>query len=293
LMLTFAALYEQSRNITQIISLFNGLQVIVVALVAHATYSFGKSSVKSARETILAVLSASLFWAGVSPFLVIIVAGLAGIVVFGDKTAAIPPAAPAKIGSELIKQIALTSLLLAGVLTMLYYSNENLFLLAATMLRVDLFAFGGGFASLPLMLHEVVSIRGWLDYKTFMDGIALGQVTPGPIVITATYVGYLTNGLAGAIVATIGIFTPSFLMLIGIAPFFDRMKNSQYFSGAIKGIFASFVGLLLFVTVSFAINVSWDMIRLLIALLTLAALFKKVDVLYIVLIGSVVSALVL
>jgi chromate transporter len=123
-----------------------------------------------------------------------------------------------------------------------------------------------------------------------MDGIALGQVTPGPIVITATFVGYLTAGLAGAVVATIGIFTPSFLMLVGVAPFFDKMKTSEYFPSVIKGILASFVGLLLFVTVNFAMNVPWDIIRVLIALSALAALFKKVDVLYIVLIGSAISA---
>jgi chromate transporter len=293
LMLTFAVLYEQSHNIAQIISLFNGLQVIVVALVAHATYTFGKGSSKSAKETILAALSAILFWAGVSPFLVIIVAGLSGIVVFRDTMPSMPSAASRIISKRLIMQIALACLLIAAVLALLYCLNEKIFLLTTTMLRVDLFAFGGGFASLPLMLHEVVSIRGWLDYKTFMDGIALGQVTPGPIVITATFVGYLTGGLIGAIVSTIGIFTPSFLMLVGIAPFFDKLKSSKYFSRIIKGILASFVGLLLFVTVNFAMNVPWDMIRLLIALLALAALFKKVDVLYIVLIGSVISALIL
>ena len=92
----------------------------------------------------------------------------------------------------------------------LYGLHEGLYDLATVMLRIDLFAFGGGFASLPLMLHEVVQVRGWLDDRTFMDGgIALGQVTPGPTVITATFVGYLWQGLPGAMVATVAIFTPS------------------------------------------------------------------------------------
>jgi chromate transporter len=70
-----------------------------------------------------------------------------------------------------------------------------LFDLALLMIRVDLFAFGGGFASLPLMLHEVVDARHWMNSRSFMDGIALGQVTPGPIVITATFVGFNVAGL--------------------------------------------------------------------------------------------------
>ena len=94
------------------------------------------------------------------------------------------------------------------------------------MMKIDLFAFGGGFTSLPLMLHEVVELRGWIDEKTFMNGIALGQVTPGPIVITATFVGYLLYGFWGSVVATLSIFTPSFLMLVIINPFFDRLKAS-------------------------------------------------------------------
>ena len=171
--------------------------------------------------------------------------------------------------------------------------NNELFALGAVMLKIDIFAFGGGFASLPLMLHEVVMGRGWLDSKTFMDGIALGQVTPGPIVITATFVGYLVYGLSGAIVATIAIFTPSFFMLVIVAPFFDRLKNSVYFLRAIDGVFASFVGLLLYVCFKFATTVPWDIARILLGLAALAALIRKVDILYIVLAGAVISVFIL
>ena len=135
--------------------------------------------------------------------------------------------------------------------------------------------------------------RGWLDSKTFMDGIALGQVTPGPIIITATFVGYMVYGLPGALVATIAVLTPSFFMVITVAPFFDRLKNSVYFMKALDGIFASFVGLLVFVCIKFATNVPWDFIRILLGLVALTALFRKVDILYIVLSGAVISVFVL
>lgn len=83
---------------------------------------------------------------------------------------------------------------------------------------MDLFAFGGGFASVPLMLHEIVDVRHWMDSKAFMDGIGLGQVTPEPIVITATFVGFHVAGLWGAFCGTIGIFAPSFLMVLITVP---------------------------------------------------------------------------
>jgi len=161
------------------------------------------------------------------------------------------------------------------------------------MLKIDLFAFGGGFASLPLILHEIVNNRGWLDSKTFMDGIALGQITPGPIVITATFVGYMVYGVLGALVATIAIFTPSFFMVITVAPFFDKLKNSIYFMKAIDGIFASFVGLLLYVCIKFTIVVPWDIVRIILCVAVLIALLRKVNILYIVPIGAAISIFVL
>jgi chromate transporter len=161
------------------------------------------------------------------------------------------------------------------------------------MLKIDLFAFGGGFASLPLMLQQVVHVQGWMDERTFMDGIALGQVTPGPIVITATFVGYLLHGLPGAVVATVAIFTPSFLLLVITAPYFDGLKQSALFGKAIKGILASFVGLLLFVTLKFAMAVPWDAIRGLIVVATFIALLRKIDILYIVPAGAALSLLLL
>ena len=159
------------------------------------------------------------------------------------------------------------------------------------MSKIDLFAFGGGFASVPLMLHEFVDVRGWIDARTFMNGIILGQVTPGPIVITATFVGYLLYGIPGGAIATIGIFLPSFLMVIGIAPHFERLRSSPYFNRAIHGILCSFVGLLLRVVGSFAADVQWDAPHLILFAATFIALYLKVDILWVVLVGTVIALL--
>lgn len=128
------------------------------------------------------------------------------------KGISIAPTAEREPDGRNVKRLSmLFSILLLGLLAF-YIADKRLFNLAALMMKIDLFAFGGGFASLPLMLHEIVTVRGWIDHKTFMDGIALGQVTPGPIVITATFVGYMLHGLSGALAATLGMFTPSLLL---------------------------------------------------------------------------------
>jgi len=292
-MLFLAVLYAKFSNLPGFISLFNGLQVIVVAIIFNATCSFGRNIANNYRNILVALLAAVSFWFGVSPFMVIIGACLLGMALLKV------PASISVAGFETKKtkwnagQIIGLLVTFFTCLAGLYFLNDSLFNLSAVMIKIDLFAFGGGFASLPLMLHEIVINRGWLDSKTFMDGIALGQITPGPIVITATFVGYLVYGITGAFVATIAVFAPSFFMVIIIAPFFDRLKNSIYFMKAIDGIFASFVGLLLYVCIKFSMGIPWDIVRILLGLAALAALLRKADILYIVPIGAVISLFVL
>ncbi|NCO66967.1 MAG: transporter [Nitrospirae bacterium CG_4_10_14_0_8_um_filter_41_23] len=293
LMLILSIAYVDAHKLPQVISLFKGLQIIVVAIIANATYSFGKGILKNYREILIALISAALLWLGVSPFVIIIGAALAGTLFFMNPGS---PALPTHIGKRNqreFKQVMLLFFIFIAGLAGLYIADIKLFKLATLMLKIDLFAFGGGFGSVPLMLHEIVDIRKWIDSKTFMDGIALGQVTPGPIVITATFVGYLMYRFAGALVATMAIFTPSFLILVGITPFFDRLKTSKYFVGATKGILATFVGLLFYATIKFAFAVPWEVVRVLLALGALTALIKKIDILYVVLVGAVISIIIL
>jgi chromate transporter len=292
LMLILSIAYVDAHKFSQVISLFKGLQVIVVAIIANATYSFGKGIFKNYREILIALISAALLWLGVSPFVVIIGAAFAGIVFFMKTTSPVLPVHLRKRDKMELRQLALLFLIFLAGLAGLYFLNMKLFNLATLMLKIDLFAFGGGFGSVPLMLHEIVDVRRWIDSKTFMDGIALGQVTPGPIVITATFVGYLMYGFMGALVATTAVFTPSFLILTGIMPFYDKLKTSAYFLRATKGILATFVGLLFYATFKFGSVVPRDTARVVLILGALTALIRKIDILYVVLAGSVISIII-
>ena len=115
----------------------------------------------------------------------------------------------------------------AAILLSLNSLDPKLGSLAAVMAKIDLFAFGGAFGSLPLMLHEVVEVRHWLEPGPFLDGIALGQVTPGPVMVTAAFVGWHLANFAGALVATVGIFFPSFVILLACRPIAERLRRHR------------------------------------------------------------------
>jgi chromate transporter len=291
LMLALSAAYAEAHALPSVASIFNGLQVIVVVIIAHAAYSFGKDLVRKYRELFIAVLSAVALWAGLNPFIVVVLSAVIGCIIIKNSPSTAPASPITKSGMKLKGAAILLAVFVSGV-GLLYVIDLSLFKLSWLMAKIDLFAFGGGFSSLPLMFQEVVISNKWLDSKTFMDGIALGQVTPGPIVITATFVGYLIYGLPGAIVATISILGPSFLLLTTISPYFDTLRTSPYFVRAIKGILASFVGLLFFIFLKFAYAIHWDSIKVLVGLLSFTALVNKIDILYIVLIGGIISLLV-
>jgi len=290
LMLILSVAYGRTNELPRVVSAFSGLQAIIVAIVANATLSFGRNSLRGWRGWIIAAVAAGMFWLRISPILAIALAALLGVVSYGRP----PKQAPV----EKVKSapewwpIGIILGVTVVVLALLFFFRRGLFDLATLMVKVDLFAFGGGFASLPLMFHQVVEVRHWMGGPTFSNGIALGQVTPGPIVITATFVGYLLAGLPGAIAATVGVFLPSFLVLVTIVPYFDRLRTSLYFNRAFVGILSSFVGLLLVVTVRFGLNVPWDLPRILLAGGALILLLHKVDVVWVVLLGAAISVFV-
>jgi chromate transporter len=286
LMLFLSALYQKTSNLPQVISLFNGLKVIVVAIVANAFLSFTKSIIKSKVEFLIALASFILLLMGISPFFVLILCFFFSQVTFKDKTQSLETSATHSV-SLLGIVFLLISLLLW--LIVLYFLNADLFKLSLVMVKINLFAFGGAYTALPLMLHEVVENMKLLDSKTFMDGIALGQVTPGPILITATFVGYLVYGLSGAILATIYVFTPSFILYLLSIKIADRIRNNPIFLKGKRGILSSFCALLLFASFKLSFTIDWNIIKLFFFIASLLVLYKGINILYVVVFGGLLS----
>jgi chromate transporter len=290
-MLILSALYLQTKDLPVIIAAFSGLQAIIVSIVAYAALNFGRASIKNWKAAVITVLAGILFGFGVSPFLVIILAAATGVVLYLKQ--------PGTLVSPSTKQITTTRptlIIVAGVVlgfAILFLANRGLFNLSALMFRVNLMAFGGGFACIPLMFNEVVNVNSWMDGPTFLNGIALGQVTPGPIIITATFIGYLLYGFFGAAIATLAIFLPSFLMVVGIAPYFDKLRAFSYFGKAVSGILSSFVGLLAAMTVLFALKVPWSFFHAFLAIAAFAALLLQVEVYWVAIAGVALSIIFL
>jgi chromate transporter len=122
--------------------------------------------------------------------------------------------------------------------------------LSSIFLRVGSVTFGGGLVMVPLIESEVVSTHQWLTHQEFADAFALGQITPGPVLITATFVGYRVAGTLGALVATISIFLPAFVMTIAAASSLRRFRNNEQVQSFLRGIAPAVVGLLLAAAVS-------------------------------------------
>lgn len=292
LMVVLSIAYAATNKSPIGLAVFVGLQVMVVAIVARATVSFGRTTVKGWEDAVVGLAVAAYLASGGNPVVGIAAGAVVGIVLCrrvqsgGADGAQERPFLRSTTRPVLL--IALGALVGLAALLMV---NRQLFDLCVVMLRVDVLAFGGGYASVPVMLHEVVGVKQWMSTRVFMDGIAMGQVTPGPIVITSTYVGYRVAGIAGAALATVSVFLPSFLILTLVVPHFDRMKANPYFQRAMRGILASFVGLLLAVTVKFALAVPWSPAAAVLAGAAFTALMLKVEVPWVVVPGAIISAL--
>jgi len=289
MMLVLAVVYHRTAGVQAVTSVLSGVRALVVALIAHATWTFGRTSIKGFRRAALAALSAAAFGLGVSPVLILLGAGLAGALLLRTRSGD-PQPAPSREAARVLFWPAAIFLALAGGMTaVLLLFNPRLATFGLITLKADILAFGGGFASVPLLYREIVKIHRWLPSYIFMDGIALGQVTPGPIVITATFIGYQIAGICGALVGTAGIFLPSIFVVLLAEPWFRRYRSSPIFKGITGALVLSFVGLLASVTIQFGRAVTWSVPLILLAVLSFIALLRKVSVVWVVLAGAVVS----
>lgn len=284
----FAIIYQKTAGLPAMLGALIGLKVVVVAICFMASLDFLGRYAKTAMQRALAGGACVLFLIGLKPFMLILAGAIIGVLTFRDE----PRAAPVHNGVSL--QTWKTPLAILGVyvafLIGCYLVAPPMLRFALAMGKVDLLSFGG-FGAFPMMYAEVVRAKGWLDERTFMDAMAMSQVTPGPFLLVSAFVGYHLKGMLGAVIGGVAVFAPSFLLVMGAIRMKDSVLSSDWAHKALAGVLAILSGLILAVAVSFAKAVVWGWPQGILLAAALGALAMKVDILWVVLGGALASAL--
>jgi chromate transporter len=294
--LFLSALYFKMQNLAFIQALFKGLGAIVVAIILNACIAFGKSVFKDRKIVLISVLSFIAFFFRWNFLLVFVLAAAAGLLLHPRRSETkknpSPEGVPRNAGEIRGWLILVSVVVFIGVILVIcYFVDPRLPTRFVSLSKIGALAFGGGFTGIPLIQYEMVEKFQWLTTKEFLDGIALGQITPGPVLITSTFIGYKVAGLLGAAMATLGMFSSSFLILMLVIPYHDRLRGSARVRMMEQGVLGAFIGMLGLVLFNFGRTSLVDLPTLLMAAAAFFALYKKVSLPYILLAGGVLSVL--
>jgi chromate transporter len=300
-------LYFNFRDLTFVKSLFTGLGAMVVALLTNAVVTLGKTifpkfSFRYYKGFLIAALIFMFsFWLRINFVYLIIDAGILGFLSYYftgeyDEVTESDNSFLHPFNKDLISNAAarlanysifiIANLIILFVL-LFFPALRELFL---SFMKIGTLAFGGGFNSIPLIQHETISIHHWLTMSEFRDGIALGQITPGPVLITSAFIGYKVYGFIGAVTATVAIFTPSLVLLFLLYNVHAKLTRLPVINVIMKGILAGFIGLLVSTTIHFGIESLFDWKTWLVFTLSLIALLKfKIDPLWIIIAAVIIS----
>ncbi len=226
----------------------HGLKLVAVAIVAHAVLGMGKKLTPDRNRATMAIIAATitLLWqTAVTQVLIIVMAGILGLILYKDTKI---PELP-EISVPIRRSVAVFSLVLFFVLLFGLPLARNLasyewLAVFDSFYRAGSLVFGGGHVVLPLLEREVVP-TGWLSKEAFLAGYGATQAVPGPLFTFAAYLGTIMGGWFGAVVATLAIFLPAFLLVIGTLPFWDTLRRKPQIQGALVGVNAAVVGILL------------------------------------------------
>jgi chromate transporter len=249
IMLLFSHLYLNSQNIPGFTSFFMGVMPVVSAViftVAYDIFKDTKNKIFSFTLVVLSFLIAYLVKGYISIILPLLICGVLNIFYNINKIKFGISFGNSSKNFIKIKGIIVASL----IMTILYVFLNNApidtktFNLARIFSNISLTLFGGGYVFIPYLDKIIVEQLGWLTQREFIDSIAMGQITPGPILITATFIGYKINGIVGAFIATISIFLPSSVIIIFFSRVYYFFKKNAFFKIVIKGFKIGIIGLI-------------------------------------------------
>jgi len=256
LIMVLSVAYFQWGSIPAVSSIFQGFVPAVAAIVLAAAWNLGRKAVTGWREAVLAAAAAAILL-GIGGFLstlaIILGAGLIGWWWFRGAAAPAPaPAAPASAAKEpapkpASKPAAHQFYLDIGPLAAIPLAPADPVLLLKVLgifSGMSLLLFGGGYVFIPLIGEVVVEEQGWLTQREFIDGVALGQIMPGPILVSAAFIGYKVAGIAGAALATAGMFGPPALLTVLCTRLLGRLKRSSAMQAVLRGVRPAVIGMI-------------------------------------------------
>ena len=269
------ALYVQFEGLPAVAAIFYGVSPAVIALILHSCYRLTKLGMKDWLEWALAAAAFAITVAARAEVaLVFIGCGIVGLLYYGSLFRGF------RVGS--------TTSLMVGVPLVASGVPEGSFgallgKLLVFFLKAGSLTFGSGLVIVPFLEKGLVQQTGWLNEREFLVAVAMGMISPGPVVITATFVGYLVaaqrassllGGLWGSLTSTIGIFLPSFLLVLIVAPILVRYRQNPNVQGFIKGAYAAAIGTILGACVLLGKIAIGDWLTALVALGSLVVLFR-------------------
>lgn len=284
LMLVFSLAYFRWGHVPSVGKVFMGILPAVTAVTAAAAWRMGRASIATIGEAFLAIGAAAsiLCFSGFgTTFAVMAVSAIAGYMRFGERRARSLSFKPAHRGSSAIVRLICVNanLLLLAALPAAAAPLPNvqagiLMKLFCAFAAMSMLMFGGGYVFIPLLQNAVVEGYGWITRQEFVDAIALGQVTPGPVMISSAFIGCKVAGITGAAVATIGMFAPPAALMVLCARMFEGVKTSCNTQAAMRGVRAATTGMVIAAAVTIGESAPPHWISIALFALSLIALLR-------------------
>lgn len=308
MILAFTIFYLRSGEIPAVDKAFMAFIPAMVAIILAAAWRMSKKTIKSWknwRALAIAVASALLlkFIGGFYITLLIVLgAGLLGYFWYHNEVAKQAAAAAAEAsagepdsfskGDIIASFIFLGCLLILYIVPLPFIGQDSLAKLFVTFSGMSLLLFGSGYVFIPMIQELVVNNYGWVTQSEFTNAIALGQVTPGPILISAAFIGYAVKGFLGSLVATVAIFFPPAMLMLTCSHLLQKIKQSSAIQAALQGIRPAVIGLIFMAAIVFAQSATMHWVTLLIFAGSMFALLKlKAEVVVIIPIAGVLGIL--
>jgi chromate transporter len=264
IVVTLGALYVHLGGLSLVSAIFYGVSPAVVALILHSCYRLAKLGMEDRVQWVLAIACFVITVVLRSEVaLLFLSAGVIGLLYYGTlfrRTAG--------------KAMSVVAPIVAGVPISSVTGASTVAKLLLFFLKAGALTFGSGLVIVPFLQQGVVQQYGWLNERDFLVAIAVGMISPGPVVITATFVGYLVAGFWGSLAATVGIFLPSFVLVLVAAPILARHRGNPNVQGFIKGAYGAAIGTILGACVLLGRMAVGDWFTVLVGVLALLVLFR-------------------